>query len=60
LFAAARRRDFGRLDEFGLFDCIECGCCDYVCPSNIPLTGRFIAAKDDAREHARRRLSDKS
>ena len=22
-------------------DCIECGCCDYVCPSQIPLTQRF-------------------
>jgi electron transport complex protein RnfC len=26
-------------------DCIECGCCDYVCPSQIPLVERFRAAK---------------
>jgi electron transport complex protein RnfC len=28
-----------------LSECIECGCCDYVCPSHIPLTGKFVAAK---------------
>jgi electron transport complex protein RnfC len=26
-------------------DCIECGCCDYVCPSKIPLAERFRDAK---------------
>ena len=26
-------------------DCIECGCCDYVCPSQIPLTERFREMK---------------
>ena len=29
----------------GTADCIECGCCDYVCPSQIPLTARFHAAR---------------
>ncbi len=29
----------------GLDDCIECGCCDVVCPSLIPLTQAFAAAK---------------
>jgi electron transport complex protein RnfC len=29
------------LADLGLMDCIECGCCDYVCPSQIPLTDRF-------------------
>ena len=26
-------------------DCIECGCCDYVCPSQIPLAERFREMK---------------
>ena len=33
------------LERHGLADCIECGCCDYVCPSHIPLTGHFIRGK---------------
>jgi electron transport complex protein RnfC len=30
-------------------DCIECGCCDYVCPSQIPLTERFRVARIEQR-----------
>jgi electron transport complex protein RnfC len=37
----ALARDFDGLDAYGLMDCIECGCCDYVCPSQIPLAERF-------------------
>lgn len=25
------------LEEFNIMDCIECGCCAYVCPSKIPI-----------------------
>jgi len=28
-----------------LNDCMLCGCCSYVCPSNIPLSQKFAAAK---------------
>lgn len=28
-----------------LMDCMLCGCCSYVCPSNIPLSQLFSAAK---------------
>ncbi len=38
----------GRYDEmtkFHLADCMVCGCCSYVCPSNIPLSQQFQAAK---------------
>jgi len=31
---------FSRLQEaedWGILDCVECGCCQYICPSNIPL-----------------------
>lgn len=33
-------------------DCIECGCCDLVCPSHIPLTADFRMAKARMRELA--------
>jgi len=36
----------------GLIDCIECGCCDLVCPSHIPLTADFRNAKARIRELA--------
>jgi electron transport complex protein RnfC len=26
-------------------DCMLCGCCSYVCPSNIPLSQLFTMAK---------------
>ena len=38
----------GRYDEMvpmHLNDCMLCGCCSYVCPSNIPLSQQFAAAK---------------
>lgn len=25
------------VEKYNIFDCIECGCCSYVCPSRIPL-----------------------
>src|SRR5262249_27196142 len=37
--------DGRQLADHGLLDCIECGCCDYVCPSQIPLAERFREAK---------------
>lgn len=24
-------------EEWGVLDCVECGCCQYICPSKIPL-----------------------
>jgi Na+-translocating ferredoxin:NAD+ oxidoreductase subunit C len=32
-------------DDHHLFDCFECGCCTYVCPSHIPLVQQFRVAK---------------
>jgi electron transport complex protein RnfC len=51
LLTAAHRHDMAALDALGLNACIECGCCDYVCPSGIPMTARFIAAKRDLHQH---------
>jgi electron transport complex protein RnfC len=40
-----REPDLGELERHGLLDCIECGCCDFVCPSQIPLVERFRETK---------------
>ena len=31
------------------FDCIECGCCSAVCPSQIPLVQYYRASKGEIR-----------
>ncbi|HSJ80809.1 MAG TPA: electron transport complex subunit RsxC, partial [Thiobacillus sp.] len=56
LFRFAKTGDFGRAQEYHLFDCIECGCCSYVCPSHIPLVDFFRYAKSEiwAREKEKR------
>ncbi len=43
----ARAKNFGKTQEYKIFDCIECGCCSYVCPSHIPLVQYFRFAKSE-------------
>jgi len=38
--------------RLGVWDCIDCGCCDYVCPSQIPLALRFRESRTRLRERA--------
>ena len=47
LYWFARARNFGKTQEYQLFDCIECGCCAYVCPARIPLVQYFRFAKSE-------------
>ena len=56
LYWFARAKDFGKAQEYNLFDCIECGCCDYVCPSHIPLVDYYRFAKSEiwAREREKK------
>ncbi len=52
----AKSHNFGKAQEYALFDCIECGACAYVCPSHIPLVSYFRFAKSEiwAREREKR------
>lgn len=56
LYAFAKSRNFGKAQEYALFDCIECGCCSAVCPSHIPLVDYYRYAKSEiwARERERK------
>jgi Na+-translocating ferredoxin:NAD+ oxidoreductase subunit C len=47
LYWHSRSKNFGKAQEFHLFDCIECGCCSYVCPSTIPLVDYYRFAKSE-------------
>jgi len=52
LLAAKRQYDVME-EKYHLNDCFECGCCSYVCPSNIPLVQHFRIAKTLNRERHR-------
>jgi electron transport complex protein RnfC len=43
----SRAKNFGKTQEYHIFDCIECGCCSFVCPSRIPLVQYFRFAKSE-------------
>lgn len=47
LYWFSHAKNFGKAQEYNLFDCIECGCCSYVCPSHIPLVQYFRFAKSE-------------
>jgi electron transport complex protein RnfC len=50
-----RAGDLEHAAEYGLADCMGCGCCAYLCPAHIPLVQYFDYAKGEiaAREHNR-------
>ncbi len=37
IFKYVKGKKFDAAEEYGVLDCIECGCCAYVCPAKIPL-----------------------
>jgi electron transport complex protein RnfC len=41
----ARLEDWEAVERFNVMDCIECGCCGYVCPARIPLVQLFKLGK---------------
>ncbi|MFQ5510993.1 MAG: electron transport complex subunit RsxC [Candidatus Krumholzibacteriia bacterium] len=50
----ARVGRYGDMLDLNIMDCMECGSCSYVCPSNIPLVQRFRVAKGMLREEQAR------
>jgi electron transport complex protein RnfC len=50
----ARVRRWDEMVKYHIWDCMECGSCSYVCPSNIPLVQRFRVAKAMLKEKAAR------
>lgn len=45
LWYYAVREDWETLKKLGVLDCIECGCCEYICASKLPLVSLFKRAK---------------
>lgn len=46
----AKARRYDEMLDYHIMDCMECGSCSYVCPSNIPLVQRFRVSKALLRE----------
>ena len=42
-----KNRNFDAAEAYGVLDCIECGCCAYVCPAAIPLVHYFKYGKSE-------------
>ncbi|MCD5401797.1 electron transport complex subunit RsxC [candidate division NPL-UPA2 bacterium] len=42
-----RARRWEKLSDYNLLDCMECGCCQYVCPAHIPLVHLFKLGKSE-------------
>ncbi|WP_282342457.1 MULTISPECIES: electron transport complex subunit RsxC [Pseudomonas] len=51
--AYIRNGDLKGAQALGLKDCIGCGACSYICPSNIPLTHYFNYARNELATMAR-------
>jgi len=41
----ANRKDWDHAQEYHALDCIECGCCNFICPTHRPLTQLIRVAK---------------
>jgi electron transport complex protein RnfC len=57
MVAYTRGDNLDQASDFGLRDCILCGCCSYVCPSHIPLVQYFqyaMGKRDEQRNAARK------
>ncbi len=57
LYWYSRSKNFGKAQEYHLFDCIECGCCAYVCPAHIPLVDYYRFAKSEIRAREREKAA---
>ena len=45
--ALKKAKNFDKTQDHNIFDCIECGCCSYGFPSNIPLVQFYRFAKTE-------------
>ena len=50
LYRYGEAGDAQALERFNLADCMECGCCSFVCPANRPLVQTNKLAKAFLRE----------
>jgi electron transport complex protein RnfC len=49
LYWASRAKNLDGAEHHRIFSCMECGCCAYVCPAQIPLVDYFRFVKSEIR-----------
>ena len=57
--AHSLKGNFEVCEEFNALDCIECGCCDFVCPSKRPLLQSIRLAKREIIDKGKRSATGK-
>ncbi|HJP04598.1 MAG: electron transport complex subunit RsxC [Chromatiales bacterium] len=45
----SRARMYDEMEQYSVMDCVECGCCTFACPSNIPIVQLIRTGKDALR-----------
>ena len=55
----AQNKMWDRAEEHNTVDCIECGCCSYTCPSNLPLLDYIRIGKQNVMANIRARAIKK-
>ena len=50
----ARHDRFDEAEKLGVMNCIECGCCSFVCPAKRSLTQSMRTAKNSIQRQRRR------
>jgi len=48
---------FEEAESLGILNCVECGCCAFICPSNIPLVQWIRIGKLKLNEMKRKAVS---
>ena len=56
LAKAVKQNNYSLFEHLGGMECVQCGCCSYVCPARIPLTHLFNIGKAEIK-HQREQKS---
>jgi electron transport complex protein RnfC len=54
IYKFVRSKSFDKAEDYGIRDCIECGCCAYVCPARIPLVHYLKFGKSEVQRMAKK------
>lgn len=53
MYKYVKSKNYDKAKDFGVLDCIECGCCAYGCPASIPLVHYLKFGKNEVWRRSR-------
>jgi electron transport complex protein RnfC len=59
LMSQCENSNWDDMEQNRVLDCIDCGCCDYVCPSNRPLLFHIKRGKEEVVKNIKQRNTQK-